>query len=40
LGKELLCLKEKEEIGQAEVHGEEVSKIRDKYPFLKDITLI
>ena len=39
-GEELLCLREKVAIAQAEIYGEEVIKIRDKYPFLNDITLI
>ena len=39
-GQELLCLRDKVQITSAQVHGEEVIKMRDKYPFLNDITLI
>ena len=39
-GEELVCLKGKEEVYTIEISREEVKKIRDKYPFLNDISLI
>jgi predicted amidohydrolase len=39
-GDELLCFKEEEAVKFIEIHREEVTKTRDKYPFLNDITLI
>jgi len=39
-GKELLCLKENEEVKTMDIHSEEVKKTRDTYPFLNDISLI
>ena len=39
-GDELVCLKDNEEVKIIDIHGEEVKKIRETYPFLKDISLI
>jgi len=39
-GEELLCLGDNEVVKIIDVYGEEVRKIRDKYPFLNDISLI
>jgi predicted amidohydrolase len=39
-GHELLCFREKEGVKIMKIQGEEVKKIRDKYPFLNDIRLI
>ena len=39
-GDELICQKDNEDVIIIDVHGEEVKKIRETYPFLNDISLI